>query len=436
MAAKSLSSALSIVLLAVALVCGQGQQQSQQQGQQQGRQVNDINVCFPGEGELRFTTPDPAFPPTVEQFSYSLFRTLSAATGEKSAIMSPYSIWSVLSLAYFGSMGSTQREIETALNFANKTHALSNWRALRFFLEGGAGDAELGIANRGYFSMQLRLNRCLTSNIFDLRLVDFTKSEETRRQINKDVSDTTRGRIPELITFLPPQTRLALVNAIYFKGTWASLFDATLTRPQEFLVPPGRSSGVVQMMTRQDVMSAGEAAGLDSKMIELPYRNSSISMFLLLPNDPRAPISSMVARLNPTTFVGAVRELAAQPQIPVTLSMPKFTLTTRYEDELKSALFNMGVKSLFDPSRADLTGFATAPPLHVDTAIHQATVEVNEEGTVAAGATAFINTRFGPQKTLNLTFNRPFVFLIVDKRTRLPLFIGKVTSAADLEKAV
>lgn len=418
---------LLVVLVGVILpagVVGQGQ------GQGFGQRHDE---CFPGEGELVSQSPDGTLLPTVEAFSYSLFQTMSRLQNGSSVILSPYSIWSVLTLAYFGAMGGTQREIENALGFVNKTQAFSLASSLKFFLESGSGDATFNVANRGYFSNRLDLNRCLASEIFDLKRVDFTRAQEARRAINHEVNITTQGRIPELVQFLPPNTRFALINAVFFKGTWETQFDPKFTRPQQFLVPPGKSSGVVDMMNRQDSMIAGEAAGLDAMMVELPYENSEISMFLLLPNNPLAPITDLVLRLNPNTILTAVRSLP-QKGVYAHLSLPKFKLTSRFEEDLQTALRAEGISSLFDPSRSNLQGFAQHPPLHVDTAIHQATVEVNEEGTVAAAATAFINTRIGPQRPLVLAFNRPFVFLIVEKTTKLPLFMGTVTSAADLQQ--
>ncbi|XP_063853628.1 intracellular coagulation inhibitor 1-like [Scylla paramamosain] len=329
-------------------------------------------------------------------------------------------------------MGNTQQELQRVLGYVNKTHTLSNWNALRFFLESGSGDAILNVANRGYFSDQLDLNRCLTSRLFDLQVVDFTKNEAARQAINREVNTTTQGRIPELITFLSPNTRFALVNAIFFKGIWETEFDPEQTQPHEFLVPPGVSSGSVPMMNRVGFMVAGQAEGLDALMVELPYRDSNVSMYILLPNNPLEPTTALTSRLNPASFAAAVRGLPRETYVQLT--MPKFKLTTRYENELKEALATLGMTSLFDPSRANLRGFADpTSPLFVDTTIHQATVEVNEEGTVAAGGTALINTRIGPQNPLIVTVNRPFMYLIVEKRTRIPLFIGKVTSADDLQ---
>ncbi|XP_045109495.1 intracellular coagulation inhibitor 3-like isoform X2 [Portunus trituberculatus] len=355
-----------------------------------GQVRND--VCFPGEGQFVQLPPDPNFIPNVQRFTYNMFDKISSHEGERSVMLSPYSVWSVLSLAYFGALGNTQRELESVLGFVNKTHTLSNWNALRFFLEGGSGGATLNVANSGYFSNSLDLNRCLTSRLFDLQVVDFTKNEVARQAINRDVNTTTQGRISELITFLPQNTRFVLINAIFFKGMWETEFDPELTQPHEFLVPPGVSSGSVPMMNRVDSIVAGQAEGLDAMMVELPYKDSNVSMYLLLPNDPMAPTTTLTSRLNPTTFATAVRGLPKHKAY-VQLTMPKFKLTARYEEELKQALSSLGVKSLFDPRRVDLTGFSvTSPPLFVDTAIHQATVEVNEEGTVAAAATALIDT--------------------------------------------
>lgn len=115
-------------------------------------------------------------------------------------------------------------------------------------------------SNTAYFSDQLQLGTCIKSILSnELQRIDFTNSNKARTIINNDVKKTTEGRISELIQFLPPQTRFALVNAIFFKGLWEYPFDPTDTIRQEFLIPPGVRGGVVDMMMQEVTLKYGRS---------------------------------------------------------------------------------------------------------------------------------------------------------------------------------
>lgn len=376
-----------------------------------------VNVCFPGE-QLEFAEAE--FGSRIEIFGLSLFRELSDKL-QGNIFISPYSVWSALALAYFGTEGETKRQLEFTLNVKSKTHTYYNWRGLRLVLLGQRDESGviLKTLNRAYMSDSLNLNRCVSDILPDLQLMDFRNTEVAINTINNDVSQATNGKIENFIDFLPPNTRFALINAIFFKGTWQTQFLPEHTRSQEFLVPPGRSAGNVDMMTQTGKFNFGLAPALDARILELPYENSTVSMFILLPNN--ISTDSITRNLTQEALQEVIGSMTVKN---VQVNLPKFNMTTRIEGELKDALKRLGVFDLFVPGRANMTTFTRSTPLNVDAAIHEATVEVNEEGTVAAAATGLINTRLGIGFE-SFICNRPFVYVIYNKIVGITLFAGR-----------
>lgn len=391
------------------------------------------NRCFKGE---RLEYPSFQFPRKVEKFGLDLFRRVAVSKSPTSVFISPYSIWSALVLAYLGSSGATKKQLETALHVTTKTGTYINWNSFKLLLENSpkrnAGGAELSMANWAYFSTKLDLDNCLDTTLFELKKVNFTNAEQARAIINEAVSEATRGLIPELIEFLPPATRFALVNAIYFKGKWELPFRPEETRRQEFLGTTRDSTKIVDMMVQEAVFKQGYSPSLDARIIELPYQDSNISMFVFLPST--LGTDTIINNLSRQTFDEAYQSMSTKY---THLIFPRFKMTNKLQNELKQVLYDAGIEDLFVPGLADLTAFTrNKEPLNVDEVIHQATVEITEEGTVAAAATALLNTRFGGPPPDRFAVNRPFVFLIMEKLSGITLFAGNILNPNDFEDVV
>ncbi|XP_068227034.1 leukocyte elastase inhibitor-like [Palaemon carinicauda] len=390
--------------------------------------LSQTNRCFPDEIP---EPPSPSFPQIVEDFGLSMFKTVAEMKEAESVFISPYSLWSVLTLTYFGTEARTRRQLEEVLGFTSKTGTFTNWNALKFLL-GSNSQSDTGAKfkslSRAYFGNDIILQRCLSNILFDLRRVDFTRGDSAKNIINQDVNVTTEGKIENFIDFLPPQTQFVLINAVYFKGLWASPFSPVDTRKQEFLIPPGLSGGIVDMMVQTNFFNHGFAPSLlNSSILELPYQDSNTSMFIILPDSLDA--GSVIRLLNRERFQEAVSGMVRKK---VEVTLPRFKLTTRLEGELKSALATLGIRDLFDPVFGNLTGFSHSKTLYADKAIHEAVVEVSEEGTVAAAASGILVTRFGGN-IVQFSVNRPFIFLITDKITGVTLFAGKLVHPGDIE---
>ena len=209
---------------------------------------------------------------------------------------------------------------------------------------------------------------------------------------------------------------MALVDAIYFNGGWQTIFDTNLTTVAPFYVAPGQFVGA-PTMEQYEWARYYEDSLLQA--VELPYINSNITMVVLLPkiNGPLA--------LTPAELSVAFNGLAPRY---MDVKLPKFKLETT--TELVPILKNMGMVDAFTPGVADFSGIDGGRDLSIDRATHKAVVDVNETGTVAAGATVI--TIVSTAVTLPTLFqaDHPFVFLIRDTNSASILFMGQVENPA------
>ncbi|XP_027213201.2 leukocyte elastase inhibitor [Penaeus vannamei] len=391
-----------------------------------------VVLALAGEGDAHISrcfkkelpeAPEPELSSSVARFSLQLFRNLAekAQAQEESLFVSPYSVWSSLCLAYLGSSGQTKRELADVLGISNKKTAYVNWKFLDETL-GGETSRQTGATfvtmNKGYFSDALQLESCLQKSLPELEVLDFTNASQTASVVNGDVEATTQGKIKD---FLDPtllsRAKFILLNAIFFKGEWEYKFEPRDTAPRPFRMSPGREVGPIPMMTQTGEFNYAVNTPLNATVLELPYAASDYSMYLLLPNSEDEGIAEVISNLSKRNLNTTLSLLQAAS---VRVQMPKFSLNTKIKNTLMSTLLDMGIKDLFS-QQADLSGFSVSQPLSVDETVHEATVEVTEEGTVAAAATGLLGIRVVPRQ---FVLDRPFVFLIMNRAVDLPVMAG------------
>lgn len=250
--------------------------------------------------------------------------------------------------------------------------------------------------------------------------MDFINSPDpSRKIINQWVSDETKDKINNLLpeNSITSDTKMVLVNAIYFKADWLSPFDANDTYDSSFKLLDG-SEVTVPMMGQQ--LYIPYFVGDGYAMAELPYAGESAVMTLLVPDEGR--FEEIEAQIDGAMFNEALANLAPAD---VTLRMPKFEFESPFN--LSDALIEMGMPLAFDENRADFSGMTDQQDLYIGNVIHKAFVAVDEKGTEAAAATAVVMegaTAMMPENVL--TINRPFLFFIRDVETGQILFIGRV----------
>jgi serpin B len=252
-----------------------------------------------------------------------------------------------------------------------------------------------------------------------LRVLDFVNSpEESRITINDWVSEQTEGRIEDLIPegVIDTLTRLVLTNAIYFNAAWQFPFNEDATADGPFYLLNG---GEVSVPMMKQTESLGYAEGHDYQAVELLYDGRELSMIILLPGDGQ--FETFESTMDYRMIKDIISDLEKQQ---VSLTMPRFEFESEFS--LKQALTTMGMPVAFSTD-ADFSGMTGNRDLFIDDVLHKAFVSVDEAGTEAAAATAVVMTLTAvPGPPVEVTVDRPFIFLIRDIETGTVLFMGRV----------
>ena len=366
-------------------------------------------------------------------FAFDLYQALRHG-GDENLFYSPYSISLALSMTYAGARGETEQQMADTLRFAlpqEQLHRAFNGLDLALARrgEGGEDDDEgrfqLNIANsiwgqRGYEFLETFLDLLAEHYGAGLRTLDFEQApEEARVTINEWVSNQTEERIKDLIPpgLIRPLTRLVLANAIYFNAAWSNPFEEGLTQDGAFTLLDG-GQVTVPMMRQTERMRYAE--GERVRAVELTYKGSEMAMVVLL---PEAGHFEQFERSLDTEQVAAI--VAALEPSHVALSMPKFEFESEFA--LGKVLQEMGMEDAFSGTVADFSGMDGTRRLSIGAVVHKAFVAVDEAGTEAAAATAVIMVESAaPAAPVEVTVDRPFVFLIRDLETGAILFVGRV----------
>ncbi|OGR45543.1 MAG: hypothetical protein A2X35_04115 [Elusimicrobia bacterium GWA2_61_42] len=349
---------------------------------------------------------------------------------------SPYSLHTAFAMAYEGAKGPTAREIAAVFSFPPEQDKLrSGLGALGKELKQAARGAAFSQANSFWAQEGYRFLPAYTGLLTkhynaEARSANFkTAPEVSRRAVNAWTEERTKGKIKDLFkegTFTP-LTRLVLVNAVYFKGSWVQPFAKAMTGEAEFTKTDGQKIKV-QMMTFSgtQTLQYGETGAF--QLLRLPYSGGGLSMLLALPKDGKK-LEDAAKDLDPAALEEMRAALAEQK---VKVFLPRFTFSAGYD--LNAALAALGMPLAFTDA-ADFSGMDGTRSLYIQRAVHKAFVEVNEEGTEAAAATGIAVGL----KSANFGFtlfraDRPFLFFIEDSKSGLLLFMGKMEDPAAGDK--
>lgn len=310
---------------------------------------------------------------------------------------------------------------------------------------GANASVEFSSVDRFYFAKEVELNPCIADIIVDeTKHLDFKQQPvESLKDINDFVSMVTKGNIPKLLTQadISSNTKIVLANAAYFKGSWASKFDAKDTKREIFYSAPSEMS-FVEMMSKNGSFNHGEkffsihfsdfsyfsdfsAANerLGCHVLEIPYEKSekvNINMIVFLP--PAVGDKALEKVLNNLTPEALHEALQDGFEREVQLKIPKFS--TEKTIELLPVLTRMRVGDLFESS-SNLAGFSNTTKLQLDDAIQKAKITIDEEGSTAAAATSLFSFRSSrPAEPAIFHCNHPFLYMIYDQNSRAILFAG------------
>lgn len=360
---------------------------------------------------------------SVNEFAFDLYKKLAAAKG--SLFLSPYSVSSALCMTYAGARGQTAAEMEKVLRATPDVHRYMG--ALVNEINAVPKDtAAVSVASALWPAAGVRLLPEFVQTVRDgyaatVSPLDYQASSvKAAAVVNNWVSKHTNGRIKNIVNaaVLNKHTQLALTNAVYFKSQWAREFEAGDTRMQSFYVSKTQTVRV-PLMYEQGRFRYAKIE--NAAIAELPYKNGRFSMLVLLP-DKNASLQALEWQLSAASID---RWTSGLKERLLDLYLPKFHTESSFE--LSKTLAALGMPSAFGGS-ADFTGMNGTGGISIGSVLHKTFVDVEEDGTEAAAATAVVMlTSAAPSQERPLEFraDRPFIYLIRDHESGAIIFIGR-----------
>lgn len=359
------------------------------------------------------------------QFAFDLFKRLNSEDEDESIFISPLSISTALTMTYNGAETSTKEAMEKTLGFKDLDRDLVNesYSNLLKYLQKADKKVELNIANSIWIRQGQELNEdFLADNKLnfnaEITTLDFS-DDSAVNTINRWIDKATKGKIDKMLEPpIDPDVIMYLINAIYFKGEWSKQFDPARTYNGTFRKLDG-SEETVQMMSLQDKVFYAE--GDDYKAVRLPYGNGKMSMYAILPSES-IDINKFIEDMTVEKWKDIRASLAETDDVLV--QIPKFKLEYGIKD-LNDSLEYLGMGEALS-EKADFSGIRE--DIYISRVLHKAVIEVNEEGSKAAGVTVVEMKEAGAPEPITFIADRPFMFIIADELTGSLLFMGKLVS--------
>ncbi|KAM7124877.1 serpin B12 isoform 1-T2 [Molossus nigricans] len=414
------------------------------------------------------------------KFCFDLFQEISKNDDSKNIFFCPLSISAALGMVRLGARSDSAQQIDQALHFdeLSQTHSEAPDPCLRDRKRELAGsppgaqkgasealplqaesskdenpllscyfgqllskldrikdDYTLSLANRLYGEQEFPIRPEYLDGVIQfyhttIESVDFRKdTEKSRQEINFWVQSQSQGKIKELFgkDTINSGTVLVLVNAVYFKAKWAKYFEVGSTVEAPFCLSENETK-TVKMMNQKGVFRMGFVEEAKAQILEMRYIKDKLSMFVLLPSPSADNLRGLQELERNITYEKIVAWSSSEnmPEQRVAVSFPQFTLEDSYD--LNSILQDMGVTDVFDEKKADLTGISPSPSLYLSRVIHKTFVEVDEDGTQAAGASGAVGSVMSAPSWETFNANHPFLFFIRHNRNHTILFYGRVCS--------
>ncbi|MCR3922488.1 MAG: serpin family protein, partial [Firmicutes bacterium] len=356
-------------------------------------------------------------------FAFRLFEQLQEPTGDANTFFSPTSIAFALSMVYNGAAGETKTEMAQAMGIESLTlEELNKANAdLLSILQNPDSKVETNIANSLWpdddaHMMADFMQRNRDYYDAEVETLDYAQSD-AYAIINNWVEEKTEGKIKDLFEPLDADTRLVLVNALYFNGEWTEAFAEELTQSADFTLNDG-STKSVPLMHKDTTLASLEEDSFNA--VRLPYGKERLSMYVFVPTENLADFYQQLSAENWEAWMSSFTEREVQ------VFLPRFK--AEYKQELNDALQQLGMKEAFNPSLANFSTMAEEE-LFVSKVIHQAYIDVHEKGTEAAAATGVEMRLTSVQDDpFTVRADQPFFFAIRDDLTDTILFMGEVTN--------
>lgn len=367
-------------------------------------------------------------------FSLALLNKLGDNDKTTNIFFSPFSISSALAMVMLGARGNTATQMSESLGTKDlQDDVHTSFSQLLDELNKANAPYSLSVANRLYGEQSYQFVEGFLKDTkkhykAELESVDFIRSSEAVRvNINNWVEKQTQGKIKDILAqgVLDQMSRLVLVNAIYFKGNWNTQFKESETRDAQFKINKNDTKPV-KMMHQKTKFPLTYIPEANCQILEMPYKGKELSMLIFLPSqieDSTTGLEKLEKELTYENFVEWTRP-DMMDEREVRVGLPRFKIEDKYD--LKNVLVSMGMVDAFDTSLSDFSGMSPANDLYLSKVFHKAFVEVNEEGTEAAAATAAVMML----RSLPPAFiaDHPFLFFIRHNPSMSILFVGRYCS--------
>lgn len=362
---------------------------------------------------------------SVNSFTLEIGKYLAKTKPQDNAFISPLSISSALAMTASGAKGATLKEMQKTLRLPPFAH--EEYKKLMSQLS-LTQESSLHLANRLWGNKGADYNKEFIETLIknygsSVESLDFANaSEASRIIINKWIAEQTQNKIKDLLSpgSISPSTSSVLTNAIYFKGKWEYPFKLKDNYQGDFFISANEKKPTTFMQLSKHIPYEENA---DYQKIEMPYKNREISFVVLLPKEDKN-LNEIEKKLSRKDFL-PIKSESLENEVDVTL--PKFTSEISYE--LSSMLQSLGIKSAFNSSLADFSGMRPknkAANFYISSVIHKAFIELNEEGTEAAAATAIIiKATAMPMNRVYFRANHPFIYFIRHEASGAILFYGR-----------
>ncbi|GMR56121.1 hypothetical protein PMAYCL1PPCAC_26316, partial [Pristionchus mayeri] len=348
-------------------------------------------------------------------FALSLLR--AASPHSENFVISPFSLGAALAIVHDGAKDDTQEQLTRLLGQnLSPAEVSSLYSSLTTALSEKNSKVVTNVANRFFLAKGFNLKPDYASHVekafsAGVEHINFKDAQGSANHVNSFVSEHTRGMIPRIVSAPDFVSAIAvLINAVYFKGEWATQFKKEATQTKSF---HGISGDRNAQFMRASNLSTRFSQSADLTVVSLAYKDPTYSFVVLMPSGDfgewRASLTGDKLQL----------ALGSLHMGKINLELPKFKIES--ETDGNTALRMLGVTRIFEGS-ANLSGISDGG-LVVSKIVHKAVLEVSEEGTEAAAATAVIMTRCRPAPPLKLVFDRPFLYAVVKGNDIL--FVGQ-----------
>lgn len=376
-------------------------------------------------------TPKPAGAPPVDSRSARLIAAYNAlgqrlfnefANKPDNVVFSSYSIGTAMAMAFAGARNETEIEMAQVLGLDLSRDEVNNANAavLACLSRTSSASLELNLANALVLTNE---QQAISADYIAALRLDYAAevfNGGNLAAVNAWVRQKTNNKTDSILDHLDPDAVLVLVDAIYFKAFWQSKFETYFTDDAPFHLSNGTTTNVPMMYQRADFALAKTQ---NYRAISLPYEGAPVSMVVILPD---ADIADVMRRLNGEELRHLLGSLDSTPEQPVELWLPRFK--TNFEVNLVEPFVKLGMHRAFDPRTADFSGVTGQPLLRIKQIVHRAVIDVTENGTEAAAATAVeaVPISMVVADWQPFRVDRPFLFVVVDDETDAILFEGLI----------